>query len=404
MLASKSKTITFKPDSILGQQYLPDLFKNKNFESKLSELLIKDISFTKNTLVPKIKDLRNKVNESVERASLKLESLNLKEITLLDKDEIVSGLITRGLVRDTGVKKSTSNPFFKDLDGSVLRNNLTLANGNFQDEIKEFLMNFTDAELQMIWKKNFTSVSELYKMLTLTYWTSEQLRVNTVLCLMIASLPKSNPSFVNYSNGKYLEVHNALQNKVINYNKMLNMFLDNTTKAGNVIITTDSKKVLVNHEVYQKFISAGGNVDTLIGVTYIKDHPKSIDKILSLRAEAGRVVNKLKTDLQIRNNSEIVRFKRIAMKQESMKHVEFEQERVYKFIDNLKDSEFNNLNSICTRLVAGVVFENSNGLMFLKHMNRYVKETEGITLEQAATYATVELVMSFLLNNVQVEG
>ena len=93
---------------------------------------------------------------------------------------------------------------------------------------------------------------------------------------------------------------------------------------------------------------------------------------------------------------------------ELLKHVKLTDKSILDNIDRLlddtSDEEISEVSEMCSKIVGKIVFMDTRFDKFIESMDKYKESTKGLSTNDIAALATVDLVVDFLIEQVEVKG
>lgn len=392
---------------------------------RLANILSNEINMIRNDILPLIKEFGMFVTESLNK---KLAVNPFKDVNIYTAElpEVFEELVARNVIKVNGDNTRTlsnSNLIIPTPTPAKIREYLVYGSGGIQEMIKSFTSFISDDELVRIWDTYLGRISA-----DNTAYISLGYKVNSsifgldlfILSIIVKNLLTTIPEGVRVSNGMYQDTISTLDVVLDNKISRLITLINSNTNIGKVIYKADSlKEVIVIKSTYDDFLNKDGSPEIIYGavlagaktagVTTLVDNKDNYakkwdeyvnsvtikQKLSSL--ESHRLSYKLGvTDLI--NNSMTDRVK-------SMIPVEIVSkidEVIINFLNNSKTEHLFNVNRVAEEIVAGILFGHTNAQEFIGYMKHYSKLNPDISPKEAATYASADLVVDYLISQLEI--
>lgn len=427
-LTNSNKRIIIPAGSILSTINPVNVLNNGTMDGldvKLANILSNELNHIRNNILPLIKEYGKFVNDSI---NSRLASSPLQDVRIysIEIPEVIAEMVNRKIININGDANRRINDKALVLNKpeiSKIREYLNYnASGQMENIIKNFVNNISDNELSRIWDTYLTNISAMN-----TNYISLGYRVNGeifgldlfVLSILVKSLLKVAPDTrvsVSVYNDTMLTLDAVLDNKIA----MILRLIDSSTRLGKLIYKGESiNEVIVFKEVYNKFLNDGGSPEAIYGAVLNKVGAAHAAVVLGDLDKNNETWDKFIKNESIKQKLGTLEQHRIAyrlgvtelynnfMDEELKATIPAEinnniNDVIINFLNSKKAEKLFNINHIVEDFITEVLFAHTNAKEFISYMKHYSRLDPNLSAKEAATYASADLVIDFLLANVEI--
>lgn len=430
-LASKGRVVSVENGSIFEAiNTLPDREKRISEVAELIGNNVKaDLLLLKSKLLPEMEKFNTLVNDKLKeyKPVKRADKYYIKELSI---PNIIKELKDQNQIGN-GQKVDELPISVVSID--LLENwkeYLQHTNQAININMAQILNTYTDENLKSLWNKVFSNVSKSNEILNgYLYSTIENIEELLIIWLLTTNLLKNTPSNLKVSDDTFYSVMTTLKNSIAGrLNYVYEQYNEDTT-YGKVIISVrntdrylkDGYVINVNKDAYDDFINQGGDSEAILGMVagkYDFTLEKSLVKNILLESEKYKDAWKrfATTSDTLDKLDEPNRYKliySIALK-ELLEKIPEDLKDVIK-IDAVKADElFNKLlnekpgyelveiDEIGLQLFQYILVPDTNFGIYVTNMLTYKKMNPELTTPQTASLASIDLILTYLLNQVSI--
>lgn len=419
-ISSKNLIITSKPNSIFSllEQTPNELGPiAKAISTKVSAELIlirtKLIPFM-NELVEQIENKLAEFSEENELAKYKIVTVNYPVV--IDELETLGKLPPQREPRTIGVTQlgiptpdiSVIARYFKNQNASIDAYNMFLID------------NYKPEGLAALWDKYLVSMSG-------SNTNIASLGLDTVdkvndLILLLTALDNLTIEHMETNNTPLLGIMQALRDEIANYLLIVKNSVLQNRSIERVILSVRDTVAYVDEDNYNKFLDSGKTSDVILGYILSGKYDPLNSTLTALTNNAQDYVNAWRAKVNMSNYAETVKaynkYKvlyelilrelfnpelKIPLDLQELVEVDYPKahETLAKILKELSNTEMLDINMVARLMVGEVIFPNTNFASFSKNMIEYGKLNKDISPADAATYASIEFILDFLLQQVE---
>lgn len=420
----KNKRITPKGDSVYLEVDRVGAFSRKDqylgVATAIANKLYPEVLLYKSRIVPYMTRLSNFIKERSESIKGKNPILEytITNSTFSDVvDEILNSNSSLG-----GDPLDLYNNDSIDVPYSEIRTLFKFNNSTHNIYLENILKNKTDDQLLDIYGKYLTGISKNNVMIkSLHNVNIASISMVDTIVLIISALENylsnTEPGKIEPNDKKTLDLYKINLIKVL---KKIKPHYENVSKIELVILYKDGKNIIVEDNNYKKFLQSGGTPDAILG--WMIEDSESSD--LTKRTIKGLTLNKEQYEEAW---SKFVNFSKLALSDQLVDSVRTFMHMEYNKIwdeyvpEDLKDeidmdesrNIYNTLISNSTELLlkpsalarvimSDVFFRHTNFKLFAETMKSYLETDSKITYQDAATFTIIDMVITYLCNQLEV--
>lgn len=394
---------------------------------ELSKLILPHISFAKNTVIPRIKELHDKVNNSFSNILLEdpISNLNIQYVDIPDlvnspeledimsiyndyqtplipkkilslkeisEDEILSLVLTNYDYLDEHIKIWIAENNITH-DGLFLKNvyNDTFLNNQLLNKLHTFedhyIINIALAILLMT--RNLTNRTDLIENVSLNEWTTFIREVRDYAGVLLAKATKRIKSY----------------------------------QETNILVLGRNESVLyLNGDVYRNWIKQGGKIEAIYGLFLSGDTSVSLRQVtdkeedlvetyrsyMSMYVATSKInqfasfKNILKSEFALSLQNDIVEEEK-EIRIEDANYSNTLTKLTNEFFSDLSHTSMDDIYYVCAELVSRVRFYFTDSHLILKNIDESMKLNPNLDLREAAMLSTLNYITLFVMDQINVE-
>lgn len=392
---SNNVTLEVKPNGVLAGM-TPEAPALLDRADELSEIIIKEVSFYKNSLLPEIKENFKTVTKNIARERDRLLSSGLTLIPVVIPSDI----------QDEKFDFIESYPYMEhettldSLNGEAVRN--IIGDVKYMDKI-------SNGKLEDAWDKYFKDFSPSNRNISSAVNINFLDLSNVDDAYIIYYILKALVSKDIYPSGtSELEDYRSNRRHYYNYIKRTIAKRIEKVKASTardiLILGTREKTILVNGVLLSSFKSNGGTIDSILGTHYKQGliHSETIianrQELEDLQAKAYMAyVTKCNTQVNQLTHDAILSI--ITGLVRNLENPDDKYKEVKDYVNALNTSAYAEPIRIIEAIYAEILYPRTNLKEFLTLTRQY---SETLTVKHAVTLAISDMVATYLLNGVTV--
>lgn len=275
-----------------------------------------------------------------------------------------------------------------------------------------------------IWERYFTNISESNPNIA-------SMGINTIakldeLCIVYAitnNLVDERPAGVGGSEESYKEAMSEFYAEVCNFLAITNEHINIVREGRQLIIAINGKEAFVDGILYKEYIEGGGSPDAILGLLVSENRDlahlllpnikENEQTYIEAWANFVKVTSYAQLDAEVNRHkvlySIILRDVYNQLIPEDLKELicmDYEEaEVVFKdIVHNYSKDELLDTSLVALDIVGRVVFCKTNFYKFAKHLMEYVKLNPNFTPADGATFAAIEFIVEFMLDQLYIGG
>jgi len=427
-LAAQGMVIDILPGSIFEAIEVP--MSNDNvvgaITTAISGKMKNELMLIKGKLLPLLTDVEKHMNNKLSEHrdipdTAKYSIIEFKTPTILNE------LIDNGTI--TSKRQPLSLPVstlsIPTPDKSVIRemfkHNLTSLDKYTANIVKLY----TDEDLLKLWDKYLINISKSNTNIdTLGINTIGKLNDIIMLYVAVYNLKDNKPSNVNITIDAYTKHMNFLYLELLNYLAVgiENIALNKRLKKL-VLSIRDEYTIVVDSDLYAQLLAEGYTAEAMLGMLLSGDVSTSDMLYDNIKIKADKYIklwdNKVKLSRMSNVTADIKKYKTLYdivirdvydnilpkdLKEIVVVDKETASIELANILANINASSLLDINHIANIIVANIMFPNTNFSTFTNYMIEYSKLDKTLSASQAASFASFELILDYLLQQVNVRG
>lgn len=432
-LASKNKVLSVENGSIF--EYVSPMGENEKRINEVAEIIGNsvrtDLLVLKNKLYPEMEKYITLVDENLKntKPEKRADKYYIKELNIPD---IIKELKDQNYV--------TSSTNVADLPITTLSIDLVenwkdyLVHNNqvINSYMNQILNSYSDENLRLIWLKIFSNVSKSNDAIgNLLYSGIETIEELLIVWLLTTNLLKNKPSGIKVNSDTFDSVMETLRTNVANrISYIYNEYSENENLGMLIISVRNSDRYLkegfvinVNKDVYNDFIEKGGNAEIVLGMVAGKHsyaYEKGLAKNILTQADEYKnswnkfvtlsdTLDKLDEPKRYKISYSIALTKLYEQFPDDLKDIikldlDKAEELLLKHLDSKPDYELVEIDELALELFQYILVPQTNFGTYVTNMMGYKKMNPDLTTAQTASLATIDLILTYLLNHVSVNN
>lgn len=385
---------------------------------QLANKINNELILVKNKLRPFMNDLAKDIEEVLNNTAVESE-ISQYAIETVDVPTLINELELLGLIgkarepQNLGVSSvSIKIPAKEDI-----RKYFVHPNSAADVSIQQILTKYTDDELINLWDKYLTSVSSTNSNIKeLGFNAPERISELLLLQTVISNLLKDS-----VQDPKEAEMLQLLQNEVSNVLAIVKEKILAGRSSGMLVVKVDGTKAKVDAELYNKFISEGNTPEVILGYIVKGDNDVTAGMYNNVLAKKDEYLSLWNAKVQMasfqESNNNMKRYRTVydivlnnLYKEGLPKDLQelatpdygSAKARLDQLLATYKPEEVVDYNLVARDIVGEVIFPDTNFSHFARSITSFSKLNPNITPQDAATSASLDFIIDFLLQQVYV--
>lgn len=429
-LSTNNKTLVIEPGSMLSTLNIGKAAYDSSFNGldvKIASILSNEVNNIRNNIIPLIKEYGNIITKSL---NYKLVNNVFKDVNIYSAKlpDVTLELLSRGVIKDAGdAVRTLSNKSVIIPNPGIdkIREYLIYGSGQMESLVNNFTMNISDVELNRIWDTYLANVtSDNSNFVTLGYKVNDGIYGLDlfVLNILVKKLLTEIPDNVRVSSGVYqdtiLSLDAVIDAKIIKLENMLKV----QKNLGKLIYKSNSfKEIIVIESVYNQYLKEDGRPEALYG--YALDNAGTSVSIVNIKEKEDAYItrwNSYVSNENMKHKLSTVEHHRMAyrlgmtelvnnfmsedLKEQVPYHILADiGDLVIEYMNSVNSNELLDVNKTVDFIIAKIMFKHTNTATFIGYMKEYSKMDNTLTPKQTATYASMDLILDYLLTQVTIK-
>lgn len=429
-ITGKNKIIKPKPNSVF--EYI-DLIQGDNdkvqeLSRTIGEKLGNEVELIKNKLLPFMKEAQKVIDDKVANYARDTESSKYK-IVEFDMPVIISNLKEAGIMpANPGEpnrlqEESLNIPPVSKLD---LSKYLELSNAVITSSLHVEIGRLSDDDILQLWEDYLGNISSGNTKLSLLLSDPvSNIRTIVILYAIVVNLLDNKPSDVDASDDKYYGILKQFRDELMNYMALADRTFNRGREKDRLVVgySADGYTIKVDEKLYQKFIDEKYTPEVLLGLL-VSNSRNDVDYMFydKIIANADILTEEWKKKIKIEHYSETI--KTISMYKavytialpEIIELLPSDLREIFDFspaeaalrleekLNNEKDSEIVDSTYMAREIVGYVLFPQTSFHKFTGYMIEIEKLNPEFEPKEIANFATVELLLNYLTDQLVIES
>ena len=432
LLTEQGKVVDFKDNSVFGLTTQANNIDNVNQIAKIiAGKVNNDLGMIRNMYIPFVTYFKDIVEEYIKQRG-SIDSIKDYSIIEMDRPAIYDAFKAKGRFDNDLINTPlpVSSVTVKIPEGIKIRDMLKTGIPSYDIEMAIMAARYTDEDLLNIWEKFFYNISQDNAAVTdLSRNTQKYINDIVIVYALILNMIDNMPDTVTMDADAFKRVMYAYRDKIQFYLKETDRSYTNAIEQDRLIIKLDPKSVMVNGTVYKKFLSEAENTPEILFGMLVSDKItmasyylndiilRKQEYIMNWDAKAKRtaiaagleeykhyilayemvirkIMGNLETDVKIPNDI------KTNITKTTLEVVdEFKAEFKTADIATLRD-----VFEVSRIITMKIMLSNTNAYRITNYINEYKRINPDITIQNAATFSSVDLILDYLLEQVEVRG
>ena len=428
-IANNGKVISFVNNSIFnviedtaGKTSNTKETANIEYINRLSTLLSNTVSYYKNKLLPFLLEYREEVNKiTLNRlGQVVINDINIEQVSI---SSLVTELMDKEIVgQSSSLVELPINMLSISLPEdpmSYVKSDSPILDKYLKDLLE--VNGYGEEEVIKLWEKYLLNVSSSNDAITnIRYNIPINIDELTILFMLVRNIKDNAPSTITINLSSYTKVMNEFYTKLRNDITYAVEVIKRDISKNRVIFRIKEKTVYVNRPIFNKYLK-DNKVEGILGLAVSEDKDKLIKYYLD---ELIRETNKhlaswskytnLKK-LSINETSIYRNAYAFALKElytntdedvmEKLKYKELlkAESEILECVSTMSLAELKDINKTTIVLLLELLEEDNNFGMYINSIYNYNKTLDNLQPNQAASLATLDLLLGYLLQQVVVK-
>ncbi len=423
-LANKNKVITLKPGSIFEALEQPGSNEQELAVvcNAISSKLKNELVIIKEKMIPLMHDINKAITKKL---------LDHKEITEISKYNIIEFSIPSLVneLKDNGTITSKRSSLYLPVANisipvpskETIKSSFKHPNSAVNAYAQEVLNKYTEEDLILFWEKYLINVSRSNSNIDILSFNSlSKIEDIVLLYLAVGNIRNEKPAGVRVEDSAYNKVMNQFYSEIINYMAMaLETLRINRSLKKVIIDIKDQYTIIVDSVLLQDLIDENYSPELLLGML-VSGNINTTDMLYNnIKTNADKYLkawnNKVKIDRIASKQNEGKKYRTVydimvdvifdEIIPNDLKEIVCVTKEQAKLImkeklENEPLSEIISVDYMSREIVAHILFPNTNFHLFTDYMLEYSKLDNTLTPSEAASFASLDLVLDYLLQQV----
>lgn len=385
---------------------------------QLANKINNELILVKNKLRPFMNDLAKEIEQKLNETDIQSEISQYGVITV-DIPTIVSELELIGLIKKSREPRSigTSTVSFKTPEKENIKSYFIHTNSAANTGVEKILANYKEEDLMNLWDKYLSNVSDTNPNIkSLGFGVTDKINEYVLLSTVLNNLIQEENQ-----DAKQVEMLQLLQDEVNNFISIAKENMTNNRNVGKLIIKVEDKKAYVDAALYDKFIAEGNSPEVILGYIVKDANDLTASLYNNVVANKEEYLSLWNSKVQLasftESNKNIDRYKTVYdivltqlykeglpldLQPLAIDNYGDAKTRLNELIANYKADEILDYNLVARDMVGLVLFPETNFIHFARAITSYSKLNPDITPQDAATSASLDFIIDFLLQQVYV--
>lgn len=422
-MAEQKRILDYKPNAVLNIVNSTAIDKSEII-SKISTMVGNEISLYRNFLLPFVKEYKDAVAALV-ASKLGTVDLSAYQVIPVSMPAIIKQYFEKNLIsKDSKSIQLPVGSLVIDNPGAAkIRAYLKSDIPTTQMYIDELLLGVTDDMLINIWDKYLLNVSGSNSNIDiLGYHSLENVVEVSILFLLVDKLKNNIPETVRVSPATYTKTMREFAFKLAGDMAKISKTLDYNKQMNKLVISIKDTVVYVDAALYKKFL-VDNTVEVLLGMTVnstdlgIKNN--YYDDILVNKNNYIQAWNNKYKLMTMAVRSQDVTAYRLAyelalnelytdMQSEIQERLSLDltgaQDVIRDYVKRVSIEDLSEISEMSKLIVTTFLLHDTNFALFTNYMTGYAKLDPTLTSKEAASFATLDLIVDYLIEQISVIG
>lgn len=428
-LAGQNKVLRFKSNSVFSaiEAAQEDDEQIKEIVKTMATKVGNDITLIKTKFIPFMNELATAFKSKLKEFEVPSEISKYK----LELFEFPAGINELKTLGEVGKRRDREGFYSKEIYVPLPETNildfLIHKAASVNNVLADIVLKYTEESVGELWSKYISNPTETnIALINLTNRPLINITDLIILYLLSSNLKKERPANCNVAENLYLDTMTHFHNEICNFIAIAEDQYQNNVKIGQLVIGIEDTVALIEAGQYNKFLDLNMNPESILGL--IVSGKRDITSFMfgDIQGHATEYLeiwhNKVKLDSFNNIERDIKKHKivyEIIIGELIEKHlpgdlVEYVTEqdgniqdilltKLKEMLSYTSDSDVVNPDLMARDICAHVIFPNTAFHTFTYTMLEYKKINPGLNQQDTASFAAVEIILNFLLDQVYVD-
>lgn len=384
----------------------------------LANKINNELILVKNKLRPFMNDIAKEIETKLGETDIKSEINNYRIVTV-SIPTVIEELELLGLLKKSRdpISIGTSDISLPTPAKENIKGYFVHSNSSANVSIEKMLANYTEEQLLELWDKYLSNVSSTNENIkNLGFKVVDRIEEFLLLQTLLSNVIKENSE----DNVK-VEMLQLLQNEVSNFLSIAKENILINRNAGKLIMRLEGTVAYVDAELYNKFITEGNTPEVILGFIVKGDSDLTASLYNNVIANKEEYLKLWNSKIQMSSfteaNNNIQRYKTVYdivlthLYQDgipndllplAVDNYGDAKARLDQILGSYTTDQILDYNLVARDIVGEVIFPETNFSHFARSITSYSKLNPNITPQDAATVASLDFIIDFLLQQVYV--
>jgi len=420
-MATKNKTLDYKPNAVLNLVN-GNATDKSDIISKITTMVGNEVSMYRNLLLPFVKEYKNEVTKLVAN---KLGSVDMSKYRVIPiaMPSVIKQYFEKNLIskESKSIQLPVGNLIIDNPGADKIRAYLKSDTPSTQMYLDELLLGITDEDLINIWDKYLLNVSGSNDNIDmLGYRGVENIVETSILFVLVDKLTNNIPDTVRVAANTYTKIMREFSFKLSGDMAKIAKTLDYNKQMDKLVISINGGFVYVDSVLYKKFLEEN-TVEVLLGMTVsdikTKNHYLS-DILVNKNSYITAWNNKYKLMTMAVRSQDITAY-RLAYElalDELYKDMQSDiaekvsvglleaKNIVNAFVKRSSIEDLSEVSEVSKTIATDLILGDTNFGLFMNYMTGYAKMDDSLTPQEAASFATLDIIVDYLAEQTTVIG
>ena len=426
-LTSRGQVLTFLPNSVLEGV---EVFKNETelneVVSRMANKLNNELILIKNKLIPLMNEISLACKRKIEKMEDTSDTKNYK-INVIDVPDVIKEMKSNGFLsrKRTPVNIGTPTMGLAVPQPEILRELAKPKDNGLGIYINQILKNYSDEDLAILWERTLGDISDLNPYIQKLYQDTREHHDDIIILFMILeNIRDEKPAGSSVSDDLYKRIIPVFYNEIKNLLSIIydNIMADRDIKRLVLGISSDGYTINVDKDLYAEYLESGGLPDAIFGIAVKGNFSLENSFLTEVKGRQEEYVkiwqSKVKLDRYSSLPATVNRYKALyflVLKQTYDAYIpqdllEYLSNDYYnaraeleKILYDLPNDSILDYNYMARVIVGSVMFSKTNFEKFTDTMLGYMSLNKTFTQQDAATFASFDFIVDYLLNQLHTE-
>lgn len=427
-LTTKGQIISFKPGSIL--QALETFNSEEEFNSAINQIsnkLNSELILIKNKLLPLMNEIAQLCKKKVEgmQDTSEITKYNIRAI---DIPEFIKEMKANGILKDKRqpMKLGPVGIGLACPPLESIRDYFKSPVNGLEIYINQILSKYKDEDLINLWEKYLGNLSDdnLY---IIELFRNPINNVENIILFFVCldNIRDEKPIGSSVSDENYNTVLPVIHSEIKNLLAIINDNIIADRKIGRLVLSMspDNYTINVDKELYDKFLENGGSPEVLYGLSLVGEFKLENSFLTDIQTKSEEYklkwINKVKLEGFNSIPNLVNRYDalyQLVLRKTYEAYIPADlveyltcdynnaQYELRSFVKELPQDKFLDYNYVARMIIGCIMFKNTNFYQFTETMLGYMNLNKTFTQQDAATFASFDLIICYLLEQIETEA